>query len=65
MNREQKLNFIKQNHPKLCSSLEEHVPNLIKDVWNASIEDINLYNAWVAFYCGEINNPDLMDQILI
>lgn len=65
MNREQKLNFIKENHPKLFKMLEENVPTVILNVWNISTREIDLYNSWVAFYCGGLRDRDLMNRLLI
>lgn len=65
MNREQKLKFIQENHPELFKQLEEHVPNFISNCWNASINDINMYNAWVSFYCGKLGDTSLMNTLTI
>ena len=65
MNREQKLNFIKENHPELFKNLEENVPNVILNVWDICTREIGLYNSWVAFYCGKLGDIDLMNRLLI
>lgn len=65
MNREEKLKFIKEMHPELYTSLAENVPAFVDDVWNADSRDISLYNSWVAFYCGQIQDVDLMNKLLI
>ena len=65
MNRDQKLNFIKENHPKLFKSLEENVPNAISNIWGINLQEIGLYNSWIAFYCGELGDSVLMNSLLI
>lgn len=65
MNRQEKVDFINEYYPDLYKLLEEHVPKLLEDVWNASIDDINIYNTWVSYYCGQLLNPELMNQLLI
>lgn len=65
MNRQEKVDFIKEYYPELYKLLEEHTPNFLEDVWNTSIENINNYNAWVSFYCGQLLNAELMYQLII
>lgn len=65
MNREQKLNFIKENHPRLLEYLLENIPNLTTNIYNLNIDEINFYNKSVAFYCGNLFNADLMNSLLI
>ena len=65
MNREQKLTFIKENHPELFKKLEENVPTVISNVWGITTREIGIYNSWVAFYCGELGDADLMNSLLI
>lgn len=63
MNREEKLEFIKQNHPELYTLLETNVKGFVENIWDN--ESLSLYNAWVAFYCGQRMNGDLMNKLLI
>lgn len=65
MNREEKLEFIEKNHPALYELLKSHVPAFINNVWEADSGDIALYNAWSAFYCGQLKDVDLMNKLLI
>lgn len=65
MNREEKLKFIKENYPELYTSLAANAVAFVDDVWGADSNDIALYNAWVSFYCGQIQNIDLMNKLLI
>ena len=65
MNREQKLKYIKENHPKLFESLNENIQNLETNIYNLSLDEINSYNRFVAFYCGTLFNVELMNRLLI
>lgn len=65
MNREQKLKFIQENHPELFNLLQEHCEKFVSDPWNASINDISMYNAWVSFYCGKLGDDALMNSLTI
>lgn len=64
MTRDEKISFIEKHHPKLFDLLKVNVPDLIEDVWSASLSDIQSYNAFVAFYCGENFDVDLMKKLL-
>jgi len=65
MNRQEKVDFIKENFPELYKLLEKYTPDFLKDVWNTNVESINTYNTWVSYYCGQLLNPELMNQLLI
>lgn len=65
MNRAEKLQFIKEEHPELYKLLEENVRDFVEDVWNASVQDIFSYNIWVSFYCKQFSDTELRDELLI
>jgi len=61
MNREQKLDFIEENHPELYSLLKANIPGFVYNVWNANIDDLLLYNSLLGYYCGEIQDMELIE----
>lgn len=65
MNRKQKVEFIETHHPELYKLLEANAFEYLEDVWNADMNSITNYNSWVAFYCGQLDNVDLMNQLLV
>lgn len=65
MNRKQKVEFIESQYPELYKLLEANAFEYLEDVWNADIDNITNYNNWVAFYCGQICNADLMSKLLV
>lgn len=66
MNREQKLIFIKTQHPDLYKLLEEHLGDcFFENVLGADTSELDLYNAWIGFYCGKHGDEKLMDMLVI
>ena len=66
MNREQKLLFIKTQHPHLYDQLKKEIgDDFLGDVWGATSETLSLYNALMGFYCGGIGDVNLMNILLI
>lgn len=62
---EKKLEFIKENHPKLYALLEKEVPNAIEDISNIDQHDRLLYNFWMSSYFVKLGDLDSRHSLLI
>lgn len=64
MTPKEKLSFIQQKFPELYSLLEMNVPFVVENTEHMTREDAEICNCWIAFYCGKIENPQLMMSLL-
>lgn len=65
MNRQEKIAFIETNHPELYKLLEANAFEYLEDIWTADMDSITNYNNWVAFYCRQQFDLDLMNKLLV
>lgn len=65
MNLEQKIEFIKSNYPELYKLLKANASDFLANIQHPSFTNIYDYTIWIAFYCGQINDTDLMKKLLL